>query len=118
LTGWPLDEARGKPLAEIFRIVNQETRQTAESPVDKVRRLNKVVGLANHTMLINRTGEDVAIDDSGDAPIFAPDGTLAGIVLVSVTSPSNASVLEVELILDPCVGNLDTVVDIRQVQFL
>lgn len=81
LTGWPLDEAQGKPLAEVFRIVNQETRQTVENPVDKVRRLNKVVGLANHTLLIAKSGQEIAIDDSG-APIFAPDGALAGIVLV------------------------------------
>lgn len=81
LTGWPLDEARGKPLAEVFRIINQETRQTVENPVDKVRRLNKVVGLANHTILIAKSGQEIAIDDSG-APIFAPDGALAGIVLV------------------------------------
>lgn len=81
LTGWPLNEARRKPLAEVFRIVNQETRQTVENPVDKVRRLNNVVGLANHTILITRSGEDIAIDDSG-APIFAPDRTLTGIVLV------------------------------------
>jgi PAS domain S-box-containing protein len=91
LTGWPLDEARGKPLAEVFCIVNQETRQTVENPVDKVRRLNHVVGLANHTILITRSGEEIAIDDSG-APIFAPDGVLAGIVLVfrDVTKARNA----------------------------
>lgn len=81
LTGWPLAEARGKPLAEVFRIINQETRQAVENPVDKVRRLNKVVGLANHTLLIAKNGQEIAIDDSG-APIFAPDGALAGIVLV------------------------------------
>jgi len=46
LTGWPLDEARGKPLVEVFRIVNEETRRAVENPVDKVRRLNTVVGLA------------------------------------------------------------------------
>jgi PAS domain S-box-containing protein len=81
LTGWPLAEARGTPLAEVFRIINQETRQTVENPVDKVRRLNKVVGLANHTILIAKSGKEIAIDDSG-APIFDPDGRLAGIVLV------------------------------------
>ena len=81
LTGWPLDQARSKQLAEVFRIINQETRQTVENPVDKVRRLNKVVGLGNHTILISKSGEEIAIDDSG-APIFAPDGALAGIVLV------------------------------------
>src|SRR6266704_5701433 len=43
LTGWTLQEAQGKPLADVFRIVNQETRQTVENPVEKVRRLNSVV---------------------------------------------------------------------------
>jgi PAS domain S-box-containing protein len=91
LTGWPLNEARSKPLTEVFRILNQETRQTVENPVDKVRRLNKVVGLANHTILISKNGEEIAIDDSG-APIFGPDGALAGIVLVfrDVTEARNA----------------------------
>lgn len=81
LTGWHLHEAEGKPLTEVFPIVNQETRQAVENPVDKVRRLNQVVGLANHTILIDKSGQDIAIDDNG-APIFGPDGSLAGIVLV------------------------------------
>jgi PAS domain S-box-containing protein len=81
LTGWTLQEARGKPLADVFRIVNQDTRQTVENPVDKVRRLNGVVGLANHTVLISKNGRELAIDDSG-APIFGADGMLAGVVLV------------------------------------
>ena len=81
LTGWSLKEAHGKPLAHVFCIVNEETRQTVENPVDKVRRLNRVVDLANHTILINKTGREIAIDDSG-APMFGPDGSLTGIVLV------------------------------------
>jgi PAS domain S-box-containing protein len=81
LTGWTLNESRGKPLAEIFRILNEETRQTVENPVEKVRRLNRVMGLANHTILINKNGQEVAIDDSA-APIFGPDRGLRGIVLV------------------------------------
>jgi PAS domain S-box-containing protein len=98
LTGWPLDQARGKPLTEVFRVVNQETRQTLENPVDKVRRLNHVVGLANHTILITRNGEEIAIDDSG-APVFAPDGTLTGIVLVfrDVTEQRKAQKATAEL---------------------
>lgn len=98
LTGWPLDEALGKPLVEIFRIVNEETRRAVENPVDKVRRLNTVVGLANHTILINRSGVDIAIDDSG-APIFTPDGALKGIVLVfrDVTTQRKAQRAAAEL---------------------
>lgn len=49
--------------------------------MDKVRRLKRVVGLANHTILVTKNGQDIAIDDSG-APIFGPDGALTGIVLV------------------------------------
>lgn len=81
LTGWTLQEAQDKPLADVFRIVNEQTRETVENPVDKVRRLNRVVGLANHTILVSKNGQDIAIDDSG-APIFGPDGAMAGIVLV------------------------------------
>src|SRR5262249_12423676 len=71
----------GKPLAEVFRILNEQTRQTVENPAERVRRLNRVMGLANHTILINKSGQEVAIDDSA-APIFGPDGQLTGIVLV------------------------------------
>ena len=81
LTGWTLDEARDKPLAEVFRIVSEQTRETVENPIDKVRRLNRIVGLANHTVLISRNGQEFAIDDSG-APIRDPSGGIAGIVLV------------------------------------
>src|SRR5262249_41580706 len=81
LTGWPTQEARGKPLVDVFRIINQQNRQTVENPIDKVRRLKTVVGLANHTILISKSGQEFLIDDSG-APIFGGDGNLIGIVLV------------------------------------
>lgn len=98
LTGWSLNEARGKSLAEVFRIFNQETRQTTENPMEKVRRLKRVVGLANHTILVSKSGEEIAIDDSG-APIFANDGTLTGIVLVfrDVTEQRKAQKATAEL---------------------
>src|SRR5262249_54261444 len=50
ITGWPIAEARGKELFEIFKIVNERTGQVQENPIDKVLRLGKVVGLANHTV--------------------------------------------------------------------
>lgn len=81
LTGWSLPEARSKPLTEIFRIVNERTRETVENPVDKVRRLNTIVGLANHTILISKTGQEFSIDDSG-SPIRDENGAMAGIVLI------------------------------------
>ena len=82
LTGWVESEARGRPLDDIFHIVNESTRARVESPVDKVRRLGTIVGLANHTLLLRRDGSEISIDDSG-APIFSEDtGALTGIVLI------------------------------------
>jgi PAS domain S-box-containing protein len=81
LTGWPTAEARDMPLDHIFRIVNEETRATVESPVDKALRQGRVVGLANHTLLIARDGTETPIEDSA-APIRHPDGTIDGVVLV------------------------------------
>ena len=81
LTGWTEAEARGKPLPEVFPIFNEETRAVVENPVDKVRRLGTIVGLANHTFLVSRDGREVCIDDSG-APISNTAGEMIGIVLV------------------------------------
>jgi len=81
LTGWRLEQARGKPLAEIFRIVNEHTREPVESPVDKVMREGRIVGLANHTVLIHRSGTETAIEDSA-APITDHAGATTGVVLV------------------------------------
>ncbi|HUB20250.1 MAG TPA: CHASE3 domain-containing protein [Acidobacteriaceae bacterium] len=81
LTGWPLAEAQGKPLAKVFHIINEQTREAAENPVEKVRRLKQVVGLANHTVLVARGGHEYVIDDSA-APIMSGGGRMIGVVLV------------------------------------
>jgi PAS domain S-box-containing protein len=81
LTGWPPGEAVGRPLTDVFRIVNEETRQPVEDPAAKVLRLGTVVGLANHTVLVARDGREVPIDDSG-APIIDDKGAVTGTVLV------------------------------------
>lgn len=81
LTGWLTSEAQGHSLHEVFRIVNETSRAIVESPVDKVRRLGIIVGLANHTILIRRDGTEIHIDDSG-APILNEQGAVTGIVLI------------------------------------
>jgi len=78
--GWN-EDAVGKPLDEVFRIVNEHTRESVESPVQKVLREGKVAGLANHTVLIRRDGSETPIDDSG-APIRDQDRKIVGVVLV------------------------------------
>ena len=81
LTGWNGDDAQGQPLPAVFKIINEQSREAVENPVDKVLRLGTVVGLANHTLLIARDGRETPIDDSG-APIREADGTVRGVVLV------------------------------------
>ena len=81
VTGWTAVDARGASLDSVFRIINEDTRITVESPVAKVLREGGIVGLANHTLLIRRDGSEVAIEDSG-APIQDRDGGTIGVVLV------------------------------------
>ena len=81
LTGWSAREAEDRPCAEVFRIVNEETRRPVESPVDKVLASGAIAGLANHTVLIRKDGSELPIDDSG-APIRESDGTVRGVVLI------------------------------------
>lgn len=81
LTGWPSAEAVGRSLAEVFVIVNEETRRTADNPVGRVLKDGTVVGLANHTILMARDGKEYPIDDSA-APIRDAAGQLVGVVLV------------------------------------
>ncbi len=80
LTGWDHDSANGRPLSEIFPIINEGTRRPVENPVQRVLRDGVIVGLANHTLLLARDGTERPIDDSA-APIRDADGTILGVVL-------------------------------------
>ena len=81
LTGWTQEEAMGRPVEEVFHIINELTGEACENPVRKVLRLGHVIGLANHTALVARDGTTRSIADSG-APIRDRDGEIVGTVLV------------------------------------
>ncbi len=81
LTGWTNEEALGKPLAEVFNIINETTKEKCENPVEKVLKSGKIVGLANHTALIQKDGTEIIIADSA-APIKDRQSKTIGIVLV------------------------------------
>lgn len=81
LTGWPLAEARGKLLTEVFVIIDERTRRQCENPVDKVLKTGTIVTLANHTLLLSRDGRELVIADSG-APIRDRESATIGVVLV------------------------------------
>ena len=81
LTGWETSAAEGRPLTEVFHIVNAETREPAINPVYRLLEEGKIVGLADHTMLIARDGTKYQIADSG-APIRDDAANINGVVLV------------------------------------
>jgi PAS domain S-box-containing protein len=77
MTGWSPEESRGIDISAVFQIFNEATGESAENPVFRVLREGLVVGLANHTVLRDRTGRAIPIDDSG-APIRDPSGAIEG----------------------------------------
>ena len=81
LTGWNQKDVSGKSLKEVFNIINEKTREQVENPVEKVLREGKIVGLANHTILIAKGGKEIPIDDSA-SPIRDSSGEIIGVVLV------------------------------------
>jgi PAS domain S-box-containing protein len=81
LTGWVRTEAIGRPLVEVFQIINEDTRQTIDNPANKALRSGLVAGLANHTILLARDGREIPIDDCG-SPIIDDRGQIIGAILV------------------------------------
>jgi diguanylate cyclase (GGDEF)-like protein/PAS domain S-box-containing protein len=81
MTGWKNQDAVGRPILEVFRILNESTRKLAPNPVDVVLEHGQVCGIANHTVLVSKTGEEFAIEDSA-APIISENKEMIGVVLV------------------------------------
>ncbi len=81
LTGWNREMATGLPLARVFHILNETTRESVADPVQCCLAQGRIVGLANHTVLISRDGREYGIEDSA-APIRDDQGELHGVVLV------------------------------------
>ncbi len=81
LCGYTESEAAGQPLNKVFNIISEQTRTKTENPVQVVLSAKKIVGLANHTLLIHKDGQEIPIADSG-APIIDETGNIIGVVLV------------------------------------
>ena len=81
LTGWSDADAIGRPLPDVFTILDEESRRPVENPVARVLRDGQITGLANHTVLVSKDGSEIPIEDSA-APIKDVAGTLLGAVLV------------------------------------
>ncbi|NTV13004.1 MAG: PAS domain-containing protein [Desulfobulbaceae bacterium] len=81
MTGWSHREAMGRPFQEVVQIINEQTRQLSESPVDKVLTTGQIIDLANHTLLIAKDGKERSIADSA-APIRDAKSRIIGVVMV------------------------------------
>jgi len=81
LTGWESRHARGKPIEEIMSIVNEHTRASVDNPVTRCLKDGRVVALAENSVLVNKDGVEVPIQDSA-APIRDRIGNVIGAVMV------------------------------------
>ncbi len=81
LTGWSQQEMVGQQLETVFRIVNEQNRESVENPARRAIRDGLITGLANHTILMGKDGTERPIDDSA-APILDAQGAIIGSVLV------------------------------------
>jgi diguanylate cyclase (GGDEF)-like protein/PAS domain S-box-containing protein len=81
LTGWENREAQTQLIGDVLTVVNEATREAIESPLMRCLREGHVLGLTEHTVLVNRRGQEIAIQDSA-APIRDRDGNLIGAVMV------------------------------------
>lgn len=81
MTGWNSREAVGRPLVEVFRIIDGSTREPAPNPMTRAVQENRTVGLSADCILIRRDGFEIAIEDSA-APIRDREGVVIGAVIV------------------------------------
>ena len=81
LTGWSQADAVGQPLDVVFQIVNEETREPVENPAVRALREGRIMGLANHTILVAKDGQEWPIDDSA-GPIMSGASAVGGAILV------------------------------------
>jgi diguanylate cyclase (GGDEF)-like protein/PAS domain S-box-containing protein len=81
LTGWSLEEAQGRALQDVFRVVSEITHAPFRHPAYDLQHDERAVGLDSHTLLVSRDGREFAIEDSV-APIRGDNGETVGAVLV------------------------------------
>ncbi|MFO0951606.1 MAG: PAS domain S-box protein [Isosphaeraceae bacterium] len=81
LTGWPLAEAAGRPLSEVFRVIDEQSRAEAESPVTRALRGASAAGAGDRKALVGRDGVERSIEASA-SPIRDESGEPTGVVLV------------------------------------
>lgn len=94
LTGWKQEEAQGKKLDRIFKIIHEKTREPVKNPVKKVLATGTIIEIESKILLISRNGTVRKIDDSA-SPIKDKDGKTIGVVLVFRDTTEKQKLLEI-----------------------
>jgi diguanylate cyclase (GGDEF)-like protein/PAS domain S-box-containing protein len=95
LTGWSWQEAGGRPMAEVFRILNTTNRETISNPMEMAVGCDQTLHLPSNCILVRRDGFEIPIEDSV-APIHDRDGEATGAVIVfRDVSAARAMALEI-----------------------
>jgi PAS domain S-box-containing protein len=81
MTGWSGQKARGRPIWEVFRVINESTRKPVDDPALKALRERAVTRLESGALLVTRDKQELPVEHCG-APILGFDGSLAGAVLI------------------------------------
>jgi diguanylate cyclase (GGDEF)-like protein/PAS domain S-box-containing protein len=81
MTGWPVEEAAGRAMSEVFRILDSETRAATADPMERALRQDRTVHLPANSLLLRRDGVEIPVEDSV-APIHDREGRAIGAVIV------------------------------------
>jgi PAS domain S-box-containing protein len=97
LTGWPQRDAAGRPLAEVFRVIDEQTRQPLEDPGARMLRPGVVDGPGKHAVLLARDGREVPIEESA-GPAIEDSGRITGVVVIFRDISQRRKAEEAELV--------------------
>jgi PAS domain S-box-containing protein len=81
ITGWKFEDARGRPVTDVFHLIHDATKKEVQGPVAEALRLGKTAEISDAALLVAKNGTKHRVADSA-SPIRASDGTLRGAVLV------------------------------------
>lgn len=81
MTGWTRVEAQGRPVDQVMRLIDRDTRQVVPNPLRQAVKLTKTVNMMANAALVRRDGHEIPIEDSA-APVRDRQGRLLGAVMV------------------------------------
>ena len=111
VTGWDMEEAIGKTLTDVLKIINENTGIPVEDPVTKILKENEVIEIKDSKLLITKNGTRIPIDDSS-APIKDENGNILGVTLIfrDITERKKAEKEKEQLLKDKARGELSNFV--------